>query len=112
MSDNKLSSHPLYNFLSAAKNQHKYSLRDIGILWKKYDTDGNKRLDREEFARFYKDLADSLQAIGDKFLKQTKEEVDTVFAIMDSNGNGTISLNEFVSFFEDLFGEGYEEDID
>eukprot|EP00760_Papus_ankaliazontas_P003543 PhM_4_TR11622/c1_g1_i10/m.29067 len=56
----------------------------------RFDEDGNGQLDRKEFSKFIR------QALG---FNPSKEEIDTIFRIADTSGDGYLSLHELACLF-------------
>jgi len=77
-------------------------------LFEKYDTDRSGQLDREEMKII---LDVSFKGMGiDK--DHTKEEIDDFFKRTDSNGDGVISLHEYLDVIRSSLekaGMSYEE---
>mmetsp|Transcript_16712 Transcript_16712/g.19076 ORF Transcript_16712/g.19076 Transcript_16712/m.19076 type:complete len:555 (+) Transcript_16712:190-1854(+) len=58
----------------------------LSIPFQKYDIDTSKGLDRQEMAIFLRDFKENL----------SNKELDTLFDTYDTDGNGTITFDEFV----------------
>lgn len=63
---------------------------DIRKLAVKYDTDGDQKLDRHEFAKFMDDIASQIEF--------SKEEKLIIIKAADKNSDGYIDIEEFLQF--------------
>eukprot|EP01065_Artemidia_motanka_P033449 TRINITY_DN40441_c0_g1_i1.p1 TRINITY_DN40441_c0_g1~~TRINITY_DN40441_c0_g1_i1.p1 ORF type:complete len:502 (+),score=135.14 TRINITY_DN40441_c0_g1_i1:99-1604(+) len=71
---------------------------EIAEIWKKYDSDKNGYMDKQELRCF---LADLVGSEGGRFSDaQMDSEVTRVLARMDTNGNGIIEWEEFWYFHQ------------
>ncbi|ESN96702.1 hypothetical protein HELRODRAFT_156044 [Helobdella robusta] len=61
-------------------------IRMIGRVFKTFDDNGNKKLDKEE-------LASGLQEFG---MSMSKSEVDQLFNYLDKDNSGSINFDEFL----------------
>ena len=67
------------------------SLAEIREFFDDSDTDGNNRIDRQEFGK----LLDTLDA------GMSEEEADIGFDIIDADNNRGIDFNEFVAWWSE-----------
>ena len=58
-------------------------------IFKKYDRDGSGSIDRREFARLLEALDEPVD----------EEELEIALGVVDSNGSGRISWNEFKAWW-------------
>ena len=67
------------------------------------DSDNNGTIDKQEFMSYIKEL-DGFQEIVDELKKKgsTKENMDRVWDLVDSDGNGSCAFNEFLLLCLDL----------
>lgn len=80
------------------KNQSALTIETIQALFNTYDDDGNKSLDKDEF----RNLLDDLRAhIG--LPKSDDLLFQTVFGIIDRNGNGMIELDELIDKLDKIY---------
>ena len=74
------------NFRMILAKKGGIGIRSLGMIFRRMDDNGNKKLDPEEFER-------ALAAFG---LFPTKVELQTLFKFYDVDGDGNISYDEFL----------------
>ena len=65
-------------------------IKTIRAYFDRYDRDQSNSIDISE-------LADFAEALGDPL---TRRELDEAFNELDNNGNGKVSFNEFISWWQ------------
>lgn len=67
---------------------------ELASLFQIYDKDGNGRLDKKEFAEYFKRAMEVSEGMATSHKH--------IFKIIDSDGNGTVSFDEFMKFNESM----------
>ena len=74
----------------------------VDNIWKKYDTDGNGVLDKEEVRQFVADFVGSSGASGAKAEQQADDAFDEVFKAFDEDNSGSVDKEEVTAFIKKL----------
>ncbi len=74
--------------------------------FRKVDIDGNNKLDRGEFEQVLVQIAKEIGVDS-----PTRDEVDDILDLIDENGDGTVSKEEFVELIEKVFQMMQSEDM-
>lgn len=64
-------------------------------IWNSYDIDHSKKIDKEEFRKFLKEIS---------YKTSSNYDVDQLYKAVDTDNNGYIELEEFSDFYKSLIG--------
>eukprot|EP00930_Biecheleria_cincta_P083952 TRINITY_DN73455_c0_g1_i1.p1 TRINITY_DN73455_c0_g1~~TRINITY_DN73455_c0_g1_i1.p1 ORF type:complete len:185 (-),score=34.88 TRINITY_DN73455_c0_g1_i1:723-1277(-) len=78
------------------------SKSDAEGIFKRFDTNRNDILDKDEFFAFVSKGAGELNRFISRYLIDTDQEIITVFNKWDTDGSGRISKDEFINVFVTL----------
>lgn len=63
-------------------------------MFGKYDKDGNGSIDNKEMIEILKEMGEN----------PSEEDIGFLMPILDSNGDGVLSLEEFINMMKEFFG--------